>query len=70
MLEPTNIFPNYSEDMIGLIVLRNDDKNPNGTVDNLVLECKNELLKFASEDILILSQISVIDDEERRFIKE
>ena len=55
MLEPTNIFPNYSEDMIGLIVLRNDDKNPDGTVDNLVLECKNELLKFASEDILILS---------------
>jgi hypothetical protein len=55
LLPATSIFPNYSKDMLGLLVLQKDDLDPQGTVEDLVLECKKELLKFASEDILILA---------------
>ncbi len=42
-----------------------EDDNPS---EKLFIQCKIEMLKFATEDILVLSQICDIDDKERLFI--
>lgn len=59
LIAATNIFPNYSSDTLGLIVIKNNE-GPLINIDDLVLKCKKDLIRFATFDIIILAIESVL----------
>ena len=65
MLHETNIFPNFSEDMLGILVMQ--EEWPEGIEEEkelckiVIQNCKKRLLKIATQDILILVQLADID---------
>ena len=58
MLHETNIFPNYSEDMLGILVMQEEwpeDIEEDKELYKIVIQnCKKRLLNIATQDILIL----------------
>jgi hypothetical protein len=72
LLHETNIFPNFSEDMLGILVMQ--EEWPEGIEDEkelykvVIQNCKKRLLKIATQDILILVQLADIDEEESKWI--
>jgi hypothetical protein len=67
LLNATSLFPNYSPDTIGLMVLKEYD-NEIEDIDEVILRCKERLIEMATQDILILAKISKIPEEDTRFI--
>ena len=58
MLNATSLFPNYSSDTLGLIVLNEYEMVGNGddNVDLMVIRCKEKLIENATQDILMLAK--------------
>jgi hypothetical protein len=58
LLNATSLFPNYSSDTLGLIVLNEYEMVGNGddNVDLMVIRCKEKLIENATQDILILAK--------------
>ena len=66
-LQPTSIFPNYSNDTLGLIVLKNGEDSLDSE-EELATICKIEMLRYATQDIIILAHIAQITEQEKDFI--
>ncbi len=74
LLSPTSIFPNFSPDNLGLIIQNSfellsdelDEEELN--LDKVLIDVKCQLIALATQDIVILAQISVIPDDEKEFI--
>ena len=47
-LRETSIFPNFSKDTIGLLVLINNEKMGHALVAKKVIKCKKEMIKLAT----------------------
>ena len=58
LLNATSLFPNYSSDTLGLIVLNEYEMVGNGddNVDLMVIRCKEKLIENAAQDILMLAK--------------
>jgi hypothetical protein len=58
LLNATSLFPNYSSDTLGLIVLNEYEMVGNGddNVDLMVIRCKEKLIENATQDILMLAK--------------
>jgi hypothetical protein len=61
LLNATSLFPNFSNDTLGLMVLKEYD-NELEDIDDVILKCKERLIEVASQDILILAKISDIPE--------
>jgi hypothetical protein len=59
LLNATSLFPNYSSDTLGLIVLKEYD-NEYDEIDEVISKCKEKMIKMATQDILILAKVSDI----------
>lgn len=70
MLNATSLFPNYSSDTLGLLVLNEyelaDDEDVD--VELMIIRCKEKLIEMATQDILILAKTSNIPEEDVQFI--
>jgi hypothetical protein len=66
-LRATNVFPNYSDDTLGLTVLKLNVRS-NEPLEELIARCKVEMLKMATEDIIILATVSSVSPHEKDFI--
>ena len=72
LLHETNIFPNFSEDMLRILVMQEEwpegIEKENGLYKFVIQNCKKRLLQIATQDILVLAQLADIDGEEREWI--
>lgn len=70
LLNATSLFPNYSSDTLGLIVLNEYEMAADGNDDTdlMIIRCKEKLIENATQDILILGKNAQIAEEEALFI--
>ena len=70
LLNATSLFPNYSSDTLGLIVLNEYEMAADGNDDSdlMIIRCKEKLIENATQDILILAKNAQIAEEEALFI--
>jgi hypothetical protein len=58
LLHETNIFPTFSDEMLGILVMKEewpvDNKEEKEMYKKVIQNCKKRLLKIATPDILIL----------------
>jgi hypothetical protein len=69
LLHETNIFPNFSEDMLRILVMQEEwpegIEKEKGLYKFVIQNCKKRLLQIATQDILVLAHLADIDGEER-----
>jgi hypothetical protein len=72
LLNATSLFPNYSSDTLGLIVLNLYDMVIDGNDDTklMIMRCKEKLIEIATQDILILAKNADFPKEDSLFIFE
>ncbi len=72
LLNATSLFPNYSSDTLGLLVLNEYELAGQDDVDEdlMIIRCKEKLIEMATQDILILAKTSNIHEKEAQFIFE
>lgn len=58
-LMATNVFPNYSYETLGLIVLKNRERFPDDD-EELLVACKREMIAMATEDIILFSYVGSV----------
>ena len=57
LLNATSLFPNYSSDTLGLIVLNEYElSKDDDDADLMIIRCKEKLIEIATQDILILAK--------------
>lgn len=72
LLNATSLFPNYSSDTLGLIVLNEYEmaEDDDDDTDLMIIRCKEKLIENATQDILILAKTAQIPEEDAHFIFE
>ena len=68
-LTTNHIFTNYNKDKLGLLVLKNSEMI-GASHDDILNQCKKELISLATPDFLIISTLSGIKNEEWRELYE
>jgi len=58
LLNATSLFPNYSSDTLGLIILNEYEmaEEDDDDTDLMIIRCKEKLIENATQDILILAK--------------